>query len=220
MFADRQDAGRRLAERLVHVRDGRPVVLGLPRGGVPVAAVVAESLHAPLDVLVVRKIGAPHQPELAMGAVTNGANPMYVLNEDVVRMLGVTNQFLEGAIARELDEVKRRQNLYRSGRPPIDIAGDTAIVIDDGIATGATVRAGLRSLRARSPHKLVLAVPVAPPESIEMLSREVDDLVCLHAPDDFYAVGQFYHNFEQTTDEQVIRALDDAARRMENNRNI
>lgn len=217
MFADRQDAGRRLAERLVHVRDGRPVILGLPRGGVPVAAVVAELLNAPLDVLVVRKIGAPHQPELAMGAVTDGINPMYVLNEDVVRMLGVANQFLEGAIARELEECKRRQKLYRSGRPPIDIAGGTAIVIDDGIATGATVRAGLRSLRARSPHKLVLAVPVAPPEAIEMLSGEVDEVVCLHSPDDFYAVGQFYNNFEQTTDEQVIRALDAAARRMESN---
>lgn len=215
MFADRQDAGRRLAERLVHVRDGRPIILGLPRGGVPVAAVVAELLNAPLDILVVRKIGAPHQHELAMGAVTNGMSPMYVLNEDVVRMLGVTNQFLENAIARELEECKRRQVMYRHGRPPIDVEGGTAIVIDDGIATGATVRAGLRALRARKPHKLVLAVPVAPPEAIEMLSCEVDEVVCLHSPDDFYAVGQFYHNFEQTTDEQVIRALDAAARRVE-----
>lgn len=217
MFADRQDAGRRLAERLVHVRDGRPIILGLPRGGVPVAAVVAELLNAPLDILVVRKIGAPHQHELAMGAVTNGLKPMYVLNEDVVRMLGVTNQFLENAIARELEECKRRQVMYRHGRPAIDVEGATAIVIDDGIATGATVRAGLRALRARKPHKLVLAVPVAPPEAIEMLSCEVDEVVCLHSPDDFYAVGQFYHNFEQTTDEQVIRALDAAAKRVEGN---
>lgn len=216
MFADRQDAGRRLAERLIHLRDERPVVLGLPRGGVPVAAVVAEALSAPLDVLVVRKIGAPHRPELALGAVTNGVKSMYVLNEDVVRMLGVTRQFLEAAITRELNEVKRRQTLYRNGRPPIDITDCTAIVIDDGIATGATMRAGLRSLRARSPRKLILAVPVAPPESIELLTGDVDDIICPHNPADFIAVGEYYHDFTQTTDKEVIDLLDCASRRTVN----
>jgi len=214
MFADRDDAGRQLAQRLDHLRDRDPVVLGLPRGGVPVAAAVAEALDAPLDVLVVRKLGAPHQPELAIGAVTNGRQPQRVVNEDVVRMLGISDEYLETAVQREVDEVKRRQSLYRSGRDPVDVTGRTTIVVDDGIATGATVRAGLKALRAQQPLALVLAVPVGPDATIEQMREDADEVICLETPRDFYAVGQHYRQFTQTTDEQVIRLLDEAAGRL------
>lgn len=202
-----------MARRLQDLRDRNPVVLGLPRGGVPVAAAVAEQLNAPLDVLVVRKVGAPHQPELAIGAVTDGRDPQRVVNENVVRVLGISDEYLDTAVEREIDEVKRRQSLYRSGREPIEVEGRTAIVVDDGIATGATVRAGLQALRAQSPQALVLAVPVAPRDAIERLQDSADEVVCLESPPEFYAVGQFYNDFSQTTDEQVIRLLDEAVRR-------
>lgn len=216
MFSNRHDAGRRLAERLRHLADQQPVVLGLPRGGVPVAAVVAEALNAPLDVLVVRKIGAPMQPELAIGAVTNGGERAFVLNEEVVRRLGIDEHYLDDAVQREHQEVVRRQKLYRSGRAAVEIAGRTAIVIDDGIATGATVRAGLQAIRAKSPRRLVLAIPVGPPDSVQALREDVDELVCLASPLQFFAVGQFYQDFSQTSDDEVIRLLDDAAKRVEN----
>src|SRR5437870_4859195 len=167
MFRDRQDAGRRLAQRLEHLKPQHPIVLGLPRGGVVVAAEVARALDAPLDVLIVRKLGAPHQPELAIGAVTDGEQPQTVLNRDLIDALAVSQDYLQREIDEQLEEIRRRQEYYRHGRAAVPIANHAVIVIDDGIATGATVRAGLTALRQMHPVYLVLAVPVAPPETID-----------------------------------------------------
>ncbi len=208
MFADRQSAGRELAQRLLHYAGRRPLVLGLPRGGVVVAAQIAEALGAELDVLVVRKVGAPRQPELALGAVTDGDEPRTILNEPVIRALRVPRDYLDGAIEAQLTEVRRRQDLYRGGRPAASWRGRLVIVVDDGIATGATVRAGIQALRAGGAGTIVLAVPVAPPEAVRSLRGEVDDLVCLDIPDRFAAVGAFYEDFRQTTDEEVIALLE------------
>jgi putative phosphoribosyl transferase len=207
MFKNRQDAGRRLAARLLKYKDERPVVLALPRGGVPVAYEVATTLNAPFDVVVVRKLGAPGEPELGIGAVVDGEHPQSVLNEEVVRLLGVSDDYVNREVARELREIRRRQESYRSGRSPEGIEGRTAIVIDDGIATGGSVRAALRGVRRSNPRRLILAVPVAPPETVESLQPEVDDLVCLSMPVFFHAVGQFYEDFRQTTDEEVVELL-------------
>lgn len=211
MFKHRQDAGRQLAERLMHRRGQDPVVFGLPRGGVVVAAEVAEALGSPLDVLVVRKLGAPHQPELAIGAVTDGDQPQQILNEVLIRRLAVDQSYIDAQIAAQLDEVRWRQRLYRRGRPPVGVRGRTVIVVDDGIATGATVRAGIAGLRRSEPRHLVLAVPVAPPETVESLRGEVDELVCLHTPASFTAVGAFYLDFRQTSDEEVVALLEHTA---------
>ena len=208
MFENRQEAGRQLGQRLLHLIDERPVVLGLPRGGVVVAAEVALALDAPLDVLVVRKLGAPHQPELAIGAVTNGDQPQRILNDRVIAAVGVSDDYLQRETAAQLDEVKRRQALYRGGRSAVTTAGRTVIVVDDGIATGATVRAGIRSLRHTKVKQIVLAVPVAPPQTAELLRAEVDEMVCLATPHTFAAVGAFYQDFSQTTDAAVIAALE------------
>ncbi|MHC4947738.1 MAG: phosphoribosyltransferase [Planctomycetota bacterium] len=206
-FADRRDAGRRLADAVAPRGYEDPVVLGLPRGGVVVAAEVAARLGAPLDVLVVRKLRARQQPELALGAVTDGTHPQRVLNDDLIRATGTTDEYLEREVETRLAEVRQCQERYRRGRPAVDVAGRTAIVVDDGIATGATVRAGLAALRARAPARLVLAVPVAPPQTVKLLRAEVDDLVCLDAPWMFAAVGAFYADFSQTTDDEVEALL-------------
>ncbi len=208
MFENRQQAGRQLGQRLFHLFEERPVVLGLPRGGVVVAAEVALALDAPLDVLVVRKLGAPNQPELAIGAVTNGDQPQRILNDKVIAMVGVSDEYLQTETAGQLDEVRRRQALYRGGRSAVTIRERTVIVVDDGIATGATVRAGIRSLRQTQVKQIVLAVPVAPPQTAELLRAEVDELVCLATPHTFAAVGAFYQDFSQTTDAAVIAALE------------
>lgn len=208
MFENRQEAGRQLGQRLLHLIEERPVVLGLPRGGVVVAAEVALALGAPLDVLVVRKLGAPHQPELAIGAVTNGDQPQRILNDRVIALVGVSDEYLQTETAAQLDEVRRRQALYRGGRSAVTIGERTVIVVDDGIATGATVRAGIRSLRQIKVKQIVLAVPVAPPQTAELLRAEVDELVCLATPHTFAAVGAFYQDFSQTTDAAVIAALE------------
>jgi putative phosphoribosyl transferase len=213
MFRDRAHAGRQLAARLTHLSnpEAPPLVLGLPRGGVAVAAEVARVLDAPLDVLVVRKIGAPWQPELALGAVTDGDNPQRVLNDDIIAMVGPPQGFIDAEAERQLAEVRRRQSLYRGGRPGEPIEGRTVIVVDDGIATGATIRAGLAALRRMKPARLVLAVPVAPQGIVRILQGEVDELVCLHAPLDFHAVGMFYGQFDQTTDGEVVALLSELA---------
>ncbi len=208
MFENRQQAGRQLGQRLFHLFEERPVVLGLPRGGVVVAAEVALALDASLDVLVVRKLGAPNQPELAIGAVTNGDQPQRILNDKVIAMVGVSDEYLQTETASQLDEVQRRQALYRGGRSAVTIRERTVIVVDDGIATGATVRAGIRSLRQTQVKQIVLAVPVAPPQTAELLRAEVDELVCLATPHTFAAVGAFYQDFSQTTDAAVIQALE------------
>ncbi|HUI28161.1 MAG TPA: phosphoribosyltransferase [Candidatus Kryptonia bacterium] len=213
IFEDRRDAGRRLAVQLQRFKSQRPVVLALPRGGVPVGYEVALALGAPLDVIVVRKLGAPGQPELGIGAIVDGDHPQSVLNEELVQELHVSRGFLEREIASELAEVHRRQTRYRGGRPPLSVAGRTVLVVDDGIATGSSMRAALRGVRRAGPSRLVLAVPVAPPDTIEALRAEVDDIVCLSTPAWFGAVGNFYRDFDQTTDEEVIRLLDAARQR-------
>ena len=214
MFKNRKDAGRRLAARLSKYKDEHPVVLALPRGGVPVAYEVAMVLNAPLDVIVVRKLGAPGEPELGIGAVVDGDHPQSVLNEEVLRLLNVSDDYVNREVARELQEIRRRQESYRGGRSPERIEGRTAIVIDDGIATGGSVRAALRGVRRSNPLRLILAVPVAPPETVESLQPEVDELVCLSMPVFFHAVGQFYEDFQQTTDEEVVRLLKAAREQM------
>src|SRR5450756_990344 len=178
-FRDRSDAGRRLAKALSSYKDRHAVVLALPRGGVPVAAEVAAALDAPLDLILVRKIGVPTQPELAMGAVVDGGKPVIVRNEDVISLTGVSEQEFKATCDQQLAEIERRRKLYLGGRPHPQIAGRTVIVVDDGIATGATTRAALQAIRMRKPSKLVLAVPVAPTESLKELRGDADDIVCL-----------------------------------------
>ncbi|MCA6119224.1 phosphoribosyltransferase [Bradyrhizobium sp. WSM 1738] len=207
IFNDRQDAGRRLASALMKFRDKDAVVLALPRGGVPVAFEVAQALHAPLDVALVRKIGAPGHQELGLGAVVDGADPQVVLNEDIVREIQPSAAYLEAETARQLAELERRRHLYRAGDPPPEIAGRTTIVVDDGIATGGTVKAVLRALARAKPGRLVLAVPVAPRESLDDLSAEADEIICLKSPDPFFAVGMNYRNFGQTSDQEVTELL-------------
>jgi putative phosphoribosyl transferase len=206
-FANRTEAGRQLAQALARYKGERAVVLALPRGGVPVAAEVATALNAPLDLILVRKIGVPMQPELAMGAVVDGASPLVVRNEEVIALAGVDEADFKAVCDAELAEIERRRQLYLGGRPPIDVAGKVAIVIDDGIATGATTRAALRATRARKPKKLILAVPVAPTESLATMQEEADEVVCLEDYESFGAIGYFYSDFRQTSDQQVIDTL-------------
>lgn len=207
-FIDRLEAGGRLAQMLTGYKDQQPVVLALPRGGVPVAAEVARALDAPLDLILVRKIGVPYQPELAMGAVVDGDPPIIVRNEDVIQLSGVSEADFRSVCEQELAEIERRRQRYLGARKRAEIVGHTAIIIDDGIATGATIRAALRATRMRNPLKLVLAVPVAPTETLEELRGEADDIVCVEHYRRFPAIGLYYSDFRQTTDEEVIETLD------------
>jgi putative phosphoribosyl transferase len=207
LFRDRQDAGRRLARALSRYKDQDPVVLALPRGGVPVAAEVASALGAPLDLVLVRKIGLPYQPELAMGAVVDGGAPIVIRNDDVIAAASVGDDEFDIVRDRELAEIERRRQRYIKERPRAGIAGRTAIVVDDGIATGATMKAALRAVRKRGARQVVLAVPVAPVDSIEDLRDEVDAVVCLETPDVFGAIGYFYDDFRQVSDDEVIAIL-------------
>ena len=207
LFEDRRDAGHQLGLRLRKLGLTDPVVLALPRGGVPVAAEVAALLEAPLDLVLVRKIGAPGHEELAAGAVVDGAQPELVLNPEVIGSFGIDDAYLAAERARQLVEIERRRALYLAGRPRPGLAGRVAIVIDDGIATGATVRAALRAVRRAGPAELILAVPVAAASILRRLEAEVDRIVCLHAPKDLMAVGQFYRDFHQLDDAEVVAAL-------------
>ena len=205
IFRDRAEAGRKLGERLAR-EDGwkNSVVLALPRGGVPVGYEVARALHLPLEVFIVRKLGVPGFEELAMGAIASGG--VRVLNEEVVSRLPNAAALIESAAEREQQEIERREIEYRGERPAQDVRGKSAILVDDGLATGATMRAAVAAVRQMGAARIVVAVPVAPPDSCELLRNEVDELICLESPDDFHAVGQFYQDFTQTTDEEV-RAL-------------
>lgn len=206
-FDDRSDAGRRLAEALAGYKGRGAAVLALPRGGVPVAAEVAAALDAPLDLILVRKIGVPTQPELAMGAVVDGTAPIVVRNEEVIELSGVTADEFDATCARELAEIERRRKLYIGDRARAEIAGQIVIVVDDGIATGATTEAALQAIRKRKPKELVLAVPVAPRDTVEKLRSEVDRLICLETPEPFGAIGYFYRDFRQVSDREVMAIL-------------
>ena len=204
LFHDRHDAGRRLAEKLEAYAGTAAMVLALPRGGVPVAAEVADRLGLPLDVFVVRKLGVPGYPELAMGALASGG--VRVLNADVVQALGITPDLIETVARREAAELARREHVYRGDQPPLDVDGRTVILVDDGLATGATMRAGIAALRARGAARVVVAVPVGAPETCAALAADADEVICATAPQPFFAVGHWYEDFEQTSDDEV-RAL-------------
>jgi putative phosphoribosyl transferase len=207
-FYNRSEAGRRLAARLLKFKGEDVVLFALPRGGVPVAAEIAPALDAPLDLVLVRKIGVPFQPELAMGAVADGGTPITVRNDDVIAMAGVGEEDFEAVRQQELAEIERRRRRYLGGRPRPEVAGRVAVLVDDGVATGATTRAALRAVRARSPGKLVLAVPVAPTDALPTLEAEADEVICLEAHRDFGAIGFFYRDFRQVEDQEVIAMLD------------
>lgn len=206
-FKDRKDAGRKLALRLAAYRDREPVILALPRGGVAVAAEVALALDAPMDLVLVRKIGVPWQPELAMGAVVDGDAPLIVRNESVIRLTGVSDSEFEDVCAKELAEIERRRRAYLGERRRIDIRGRTAILVDDGIATGASTRAALRAARLRDPKTLILAVPVGPAQTVEAMREEADEVICLEQPEDFGAIGFYYSDFHQVDDREVTELL-------------
>jgi putative phosphoribosyl transferase len=206
-FKDRSDAGRKLAKALAAYGNQDPVILALPRGGVPVAAEVAAVLKAPLDLILVRKIGVPIQPELAMGAVVDGGAPIIVRNDDVIQLAGVDEAEFKAICDSELAEIERRRQRYLGSRDRAEVAGHTAIVIDDGVATGATTRAALRATRMRKPKKLVLAVPVAPTDTLAVLQGDADDVVCLEDHELFGAIGMYYADFTQVTDDEVIKLL-------------
>lgn len=207
MFRDRSEAGRRLAGLLRHLKGRRPVVLALPRGGLPVGFEVAMALDAPLDVLLVRKIGAPRQAELALGAIGEGDPPELYLDAPLVRMLDVPEDYLAIERERQVEELARRRAVYCEGRKPVPIEGATAIIVDDGIATGATMRVALRAARARKPAWLVLAVPVAGEDVIENLSPLADEVVCVETPEALGAVGAYYRDFHQLQDREVVETL-------------
>jgi putative phosphoribosyl transferase len=204
-FADRQDAGRQLAERLLPLAAERPVVIALPRGGVPVAREVAMALDAPLDFLAVRKLGAPHNPEYGIGAVAEDGTR--VVDPEAIAVLGIRNGTLDAIAARETVELRRRVSLYRGDRPALEVSGRTVIVVDDGVATGVTNLAALCALRQRGPRRLILAVPVCPPETARRLRENADEVICLQAPPRFLGVGQWYEDFSQVSDEEVLAVL-------------
>ncbi len=206
-FRDRSDAGKKLAQALSRRQGDDPVVLALPRGGVPVAAEVAAALRAPLDLVLVRKIGAPIYPELAMGAIVDGGAPVIVRNDNIIAELGIDETEFKRACDRELAEITRRRRLYLGDRAPIDVKDRLAIVVDDGIATGATTKAALRAIRMRKPKRLLLAVPVAPTDSLRELGKEADEVICLEDYEYFGAVGAYYGDFRQISDEEVIDTL-------------
>jgi predicted phosphoribosyltransferase len=210
-FVNRAEAGRLLEKALGRFRDASPIILALPRGGVPVAAEIALPWKAQLDLALVRKIGVPGQKELAMGAVVDGDSPTAVRNEDVIREAGVSEREFQSVCAAELAEIERRRKRYLGGRKPASVAGRTVIVVDDGLATGATMRAALRAIRTRRPERIVLAVPVAPPDTLAELAAEADEVVCLETPAWFGSIGGFYDDFRQVSDEEVTATLDAAA---------
>jgi len=209
-FRDRQEAGERLAAKLVALKLADPVILALPRGGVPVARPVAQALAAPLDLLMVRKIGVPQQPELAAGAVVDGAAHELVFNDEIMAHLRLSRDDLQPVIDRELARIEDRRGRYLGGRAPLDVTGRDAVVVDDGIATGATVQAALRGLSRRAPASVTLAVPVAPPDTLEVLRPLVDHLVCLSAPRRFMAVGGHYIDFSEVSDADVVEMMAEA----------
>ena len=211
MFANRTEAGQRLAAELIRFKDQEPCVLALPRGGVPVGIEIAKVLNAPLDLVLVRKIGAPDQPELAVGAVVDGGRPEVVLNDEIVSVLGIPENYIAEETAQQLKEIERRRRVYLADRPRVDIANRTALIVDDGIATGATIRAAILATRRGRPKRLVLAVPIAPTDTVAALRKEADEVVCLEEYDPFGAIGYYYVDFRQVSDDQVRDLMAEAA---------
>ena len=205
IFPDRRDAGRRLAKLLLHYRDENPVVLALPRGGVPVGAEISRALDAPLDIIVARKLGAPGQPELAIGAIAPGG--VRLVNERLVRWLGIPEDWIEQAAEKELAEVQRRMRRFRKDRPASQVRDRSVILVDDGIATGMTARAAIQAIHTEEPRRIILAVPVCTKETAKKLSQEIDELVCLEIPEDLWAIGLWYRDFHQIPDEEVMDLL-------------
>ena len=209
-FENREQAGEMLAQHLsAYAGRTDAIVLALPRGGVPVGYVVAKHLQLPLDVFLVRKLGMPGHEEFAMGAISSGGTRF--LQEDVVRSYGISERVIDTVAQGELLELERREKLYRAGRPPLELAKRVVILVDDGLATGSTMKAAALAVRKANPAKIIVAVPVGAAESFEKLRSDVDDIICLRTPEPFYAVGTWYENFTQTSDDDVIRLLDDAA---------
>ena len=207
MYRDRQHAGMELAAELARLGVKQPVVLALPRGGVPVAAQIAKNLNAPLDLVIVRKVGAPDNPELAVAAIVDGNPPDVVLNREIVEAYGLDDDELRTLINRERPELDRRRGIFQVKRRPVSVAGKTAIIVDDGAATGATIKAAVRALKRRSPKEIIVALPVAPPDVVAELQQEAVQVVCLSRPAHFRALGYHYLHFPQLSDEEVIAAL-------------
>jgi predicted phosphoribosyltransferase len=207
-FQDREEAGRQLADQLQAYRGRDAVVLALPRGGLPVGARIAESIDAPLDIVLVRKIGAPGQPELAIGAIVDGPKPYVYLNAEFIRILDVPDSYLESEKARQLEEINRRRKLYFGERQPAPLEDKTVIVVDDGIATGATARAALQAVRDRGAEEVILAAPVAAAQSVEELKKEADKIVTVLTPQDMGAIGFYYRDFHQLDDQTVVEILE------------
>lgn len=212
IFTNRTEAGQALAVRIRESGFEAPVVLALPRGGVPIGYEIARALHAPLDLILVRKIGVPFQPELALAAVVDGDNPEIVVNDQVAALTGASKDFLDAEAAEEIKEIERRRAFYLEGRKQVAVEGCTAIIVDDGIATGASIRAALKAVRHRKPKWLVLAVPVAPADTIAALQSEADEIICLETPDPFVAIGMHYGDFRQVSDREVKTLLTEADR--------
>ncbi len=213
MFTDRHEAGQALLKRLPPLDSDNTVIVALPRGGLPVADVIAEALGVPLDIALVRKVGVPGQPEFAVAAVTDGQTPMITINEDVARMYGLDETDIRNLAERELPEIRRRREIYLKGRVPVPLAGKTVLVVDDGLATGATMRAALRMIRAAGPTRLIAAVPVSPAEAVSDLRRDCDEVICLDCPATFRAVGQHYRDFGQVEDAEVSEIMERHAHR-------
>ncbi len=205
IFKNREEAGKLLAKTLKDYKERDVVVLAIPRGGVVVGYYIAEELGCPLDVIIPRKLGAPLQPELAIGAVAE--NGTTVLNEDLIYSMGIPQQYIQRKIREEVAEIRRRMSLYRSGREAITVKDKIVILVDDGLATGATMKAAIKYVKKLGPKAIVVAVPVAPPDVVRNLGQEVDKVICLSTPEPFFAIGQFYEEFEQVEDEEVIRLL-------------
>ena len=208
MLQDRYEAGRRLGQRLRGYEHRRPVVVALPRGGVPVGYEVARALNAPMDVLVVRKLGCPGQPELAIGAISNGRYLEILMNEGLCQEMTVPSKYIEREIEAKIREIRAMEGAYRNHRPAIGLAGRTVIVVDDGIATGATMRVAVRRIRREKPEKIIVATPVASEEAVETMRKEVDEIVCLGIPKRFIAVGGYYRDFQPVSNEEVSELLD------------
>lgn len=208
-FADRVEAGQKLASVLEELKLDHPVILALPRGGLPLAAEVARTLNAPLDLVLVKKIGVPLQPEVAAAAVVDGTNPEVVINENVARMAGLNHETIQSLAEVQLGEIERRRKLYLAGRPHPSVKDKTVIIVDDGVATGATASAAIRAIKRKKPARLIIAIAVAPKDTIARLESEGAEVVCLFTPDTFHSVGAYYRSFPQVSDKEVIALLDD-----------